>query len=324
MDNITLIGIFCGLSGGLAIAIGVVAVKRWWHRRRMLRKGRRGEQAVARALSSLDSRENILLNDILLPSPSAYKDTARPGTERTSQIDHILISTRGIFVIETKSLAGRIEGSEQAQYWRQHLSDSIRRFYNPLLQNVSHIRTLRRLLRDIDTDTFVSVTVFTEAWRLDLHADDIIIPRRLLPDRHIRRTLIPSERRNRHWWTAWLPTWFPEWLTGREIRLDERKIVVTLPDLATEIKRRPHILDREEMDDIAERIMAANRNSRSDRRHHIHYAKKVQKETLGSIRRGICPRCGGRLIIRHGRSGDFAACECYPDCRFTCAIDLLH
>ena len=35
------------------------------------------------------------------------------------------------------------------------------------------------------------------------------------------------------------------------------------------------------------------------------------------IRHNICPRCGGRLVLRDGRFGRFYACENYPRCTFT-------
>jgi len=30
-----------------------------------------------------------------------------------------------------------------------------------------------------------------------------------------------------------------------------------------------------------------------------------------------CPRCGGLLLTRNGRYGDFIGCENYPECRYT-------
>ena len=30
----------------------------------------------------------------------------------------------------------------------------------------------------------------------------------------------------------------------------------------------------------------------------------------------ICPRCGSRLALKHGRFGEFTACSSYPECRY--------
>jgi ssDNA-binding Zn-finger/Zn-ribbon topoisomerase 1 len=35
------------------------------------------------------------------------------------------------------------------------------------------------------------------------------------------------------------------------------------------------------------------------------------------ISNNICPRCGGKLIVRNGRNGNFYGCSNYPKCKFT-------
>ena len=34
------------------------------------------------------------------------------------------------------------------------------------------------------------------------------------------------------------------------------------------------------------------------------------------IARNICPRCGGKLVLRYGKYGQFYGCENYPNCKF--------
>lgn len=297
------IELLCGLLAGIALTLGILIIVVKWRQGRGARKGRRGEKIVARELKRLRGNGSIVLNDILL--------SAGPG--RTAQIDHIVVSRRGVFVIETKSLAGRISGSEHSQYWTQHLSTQSRQIYNPLLQNRGHIRTLRRLLKDYDEGLFVSMVVFTEAWRLDLNADDIVIPRRWLPDRRIARTFIPSERRRRRWWRR-----------GGEVRLDESQPVMMLDELVEEIERRPRILDRETVEEIAKAIEEADIQGRREGKGHTAYARETSRNITLGIRQGNCPRCGGRLIVKRGERGEFVGCENYPECRFTCPIDRLH
>ena len=53
--------------------------------------------------------------------------------------------------------------------------------------------------------------------------------------------------------------------------------------------------------------------------------KLVHKEMLQlpdtsaktSIKQGICPQCGGQLVLRHGRYDSFYGCDNYPKCKFT-------
>lgn len=66
----------------------------------------------------------------------------------------------------------------------------------------------------------------------------------------------------------------------------------------------------EEMDEIYNKIL----NAKSDitNKEHVKNIKNTQKE----IDQGICPRCGGRLIYRYGKYGEFVGCENYPNCKF--------
>ena len=57
-------------------------------------KGSLGEKQISKLLQSLDPDRFVLLNDLYIPREN--------GT--TTQIDHLLISDKGLFVIETKKL----------------------------------------------------------------------------------------------------------------------------------------------------------------------------------------------------------------------------
>lgn len=294
------ISLIAGGCVGAAVIVGVVAVRSWWRRGRAARRGKQGERQVAKAISKLKKKDFTCLNDVLLPSSS----------RNTSQIDHIIVSTRGIFVLETKSHVGRITGSEHAQYWEQRLPGQSRSFYNPLLQNHSHLKTLQKLFPSIPEDTFVSVVVFTEASGLSIRADKIVIERRLLPDKIIERTLVPSERVEKKWWRR-----------NKEVRLDDSKIVILLDDLIEEVKRRKKILSRDEIKEIAERIEEISIQDRQSRKDHTTYAKATAKNISREIRNGICPRCGGRLVVRKTDNGEFLGCENFPHCRFSSQLE---
>lgn len=36
-----------------------------------------------------------------------------------------------------------------------------------------------------------------------------------------------------------------------------------------------------------------------------------------AVRAGICPRCGGELVRRNGKYGEFIGCSNFPRCRYT-------
>ena len=54
----------------------------------------------------------------------------------------------------------------------------------------------------------------------------------------------------------------------------------------------------------------ANRQHKQD----AYIAREQKYEALSS---GKCPRCGGTLILRNGRYGEFYGCSNSPKCRFT-------
>lgn len=123
-----------------------------------LRHGREGERKVQHVLDSMKNNANIPFHDLLLPTAGGH----------TTQIDHLLISTRGIFVIETKSHYGIIQGNGQSRYWKQTAATYTHDFYNPLMQNASHVRHLHNLLRNFPTEWFISIVVFTDAESLKI------------------------------------------------------------------------------------------------------------------------------------------------------------
>ena len=89
------------------------------------------------------------LNNITLP-------LANGGS---TQIDHVIVSIYGIFVIETKNYKGWIFGNEKQRQWTQVIMGRKYKFQNPLRQNYLHIKTLADLL-ELDLSYFHSMIAF--------------------------------------------------------------------------------------------------------------------------------------------------------------------
>lgn len=77
----------------------------------------------------------------------------------TTQIDHIIVSRYGIFVIETKNMEGWIFGDEKQPQWTQSLYGKKYRFQNPLHQNYRHTKALEEFL-GLPASHFHSVVCF--------------------------------------------------------------------------------------------------------------------------------------------------------------------
>ena len=135
------------------------------HDKHRLTNGERAEMQVQKILESEFGRDHdyLLLHDLLIPKK-------HPDGEY-SQIDHLIISKFGIFVIETKSYGGFVLGHQEAAAKEWVIIDQgVRRnIYSPVKQNRGHIQAIKEQLLAmsppphlrINDDLFYSVLVFT-------------------------------------------------------------------------------------------------------------------------------------------------------------------
>lgn len=128
-------------------------------------KGRIGELTVSFILSFLDKDKNIILNDVMIPDNKGG----------TTQIDHIIISVYGIYVLETKNYIGWILGNEKSTYWTQVIYKRKEKLYNPILQNKGHVSALKKLLEDYNEMPFYPIVVFTGNSDLKLEVESDVI-----------------------------------------------------------------------------------------------------------------------------------------------------
>ncbi|WP_432472361.1 NERD domain-containing protein [Amphritea sp. HPY] len=87
------------------------------------------------------------------------KNVTLPTEDGTTQIDQIIVSQYGVFVIETKNMKGWIFGQANQPYWTQQIFKHKSKFQNPLRQNYKHVKTLETVL-DIDPSHIHSLVVF--------------------------------------------------------------------------------------------------------------------------------------------------------------------
>lgn len=113
-------------------------------------KGWFGEKMVHRALQQLDPVQYRVYHDLYLPHPTEAG---------TTQLDHVVVSPFGIFVIETKNFKGWIFGDENQRQWTQQIYRKKSRFQNPLHQNKLHVKALMKFL-DLAENQFLPVVFF--------------------------------------------------------------------------------------------------------------------------------------------------------------------
>lgn len=88
-----------------------------------------------------------------------FKNVTLPTIDGSTQIDHIVVSRYGVFVIETKNMKGWIYGSPQQKNWTQKIHRHTTSFQNPLHQNYKHTQALQAAL-NLDSGKVFSVVVF--------------------------------------------------------------------------------------------------------------------------------------------------------------------
>lgn len=101
--------------------------------------------------------------------PSEFKRISNlllKTAEGIEQIDHLVISPYGFFLLEVKSLAGLIVGEEEDPNWYQSINWRVKAFPNPLSVNLAHIETLQALIEVDETFPFFSFVTFNR--RCDL------------------------------------------------------------------------------------------------------------------------------------------------------------
>lgn len=124
---------------GIMILLGIYYTLKKYRQYTKWRTGRKGEKKVAAMLHSVSknpSNQFHVLHNVYLP---LY--------EKTTQIDHIVIGKFGVIVVETKHMGGNVYGSLEQKNWAKVTGRGSMTFYNPMMQNKTHIDCLLHILR---------------------------------------------------------------------------------------------------------------------------------------------------------------------------------
>ncbi len=150
----------------IGIGLAVFFVFTLWYFSLPTVKGKIGERKVKKIITKLSKdQKGIHLHDIMLGVG-----------DKSCQIDHIFITKKSAYIIETKNYRGRIYGNENDQHWYQtikyrnkvqgkrssyyktHIEKTP--FYNPINQNQTHIRRMLSHIPDIQNLTIYNLVVF--------------------------------------------------------------------------------------------------------------------------------------------------------------------
>ena len=250
------------------------------------KKGKVGEELTEGILKKLSKKNDIngrILRNVYIPKPDGG----------TSEIDVLYITTKGIFVIESKNYSGWIFGKEYDDYWTATLpagkGRSIKnKFYNPIKQNKGHIKYLSDFLQKEYPDKgykLFSLIVFSERCKFK----DISIKQSTYV---MQRNVLYSEM--------------------NKILKDEE---ISLTNV--------------QVDELYEKLNGLSKVDKDVKQNHIKAIqdkqpkKEKEVEPIESLK---CPVCGNDLVLRTAKRGvqkgnKFYGCSAYPKCKYIQNVD---
>ena len=109
-------------------------------------KGFIGETMISINLKKLIKKQGFVINNLIIEE-----------NDKSNQMDHILISKKGIFCVETKNYSGTIYGDDKRKEWTQVFNFGKQKynFYSPVIQNKNHIRSLNNIIKDYNINNVV-------------------------------------------------------------------------------------------------------------------------------------------------------------------------
>ncbi|MCC5804665.1 NERD domain-containing protein [Rossellomorea vietnamensis] len=230
-------------------------------------KGAIGERRVNSILTSLGEDYNIY-NDLYVPN----------GQGGTTQVDHVVTSPYGIFVIETKNYQGWIFGKENQRYWTQTIYQRKEKLFNPIWQNYGHIQALKSCIGKEDLEFIYSIIAFSQ--KATLKCKDDFTSARVITFGQLTKVI-------------------KEWNVQRITYSELKDINQVLEGLI--------ITDKKEKNELKKKHIKDIRNNRKDR----------DQKGKERIHQNVCPKCSGELTRRRGKYGSFYGCSRFPKCRYT-------
>ena len=258
----------------------------------------------------LDRKKYHLLHDLTLPTPNG-----------TTQIDHVLVSPYGVFVIETKNMGGWIFGDAKQPTWTQTFYRKKFRFQNPLRQNYLHVKTIQEVLALADEQIHSLVVFLGDAKFKTPMPDNVIkggvvpwVKRKqevLLSDEQVKVCIRKLEKQRLT----------PGYKTNKAhiANLNARHGKRGRSRVATTPKPVPATHQREETAGTAP--VAANEPvfTRTDLPNVAPQDELSGAKDVSGYVRKLCPKCSNPMVTRVDKRGalegeHFWGCSAYPKC----------
>lgn len=294
--------------------------------------GRYGEYLTYKNLENFENEGAKFLFNIYLPKEDG----------KTTEIDILMISSKGIFVFESKNYSGWIFGSEEQKNWYQTLATGRGKshkehFYNPIMQNRSHIKYLKAFLGE--QIPMRSIIVFSDRCKLKnikIKSNDICVVNRYnvapvvsgifkqTPNDLLNETEINNLFNKLYPYTQVDENIKKEHVDNINHDLNPQYICQTAPQEEQTIEP---FAERPQIDNTVTSI--ANNEKTKIEVTEIQSPENLETPTNEFINNEPqmfkCPKCNGHLILRTATRGtnsgkQFYGCSNYPKCRYIQSI----
>ena len=229
------------------------------------------------------------VHNILMQLPDEYlvMDDILLKTDRgTTQIDHIVVSKYGVFAIETKNYRGEIYGNDKREQWKQII-----------LTDVTYAKKWWK------TYTYVTKNYLYNPVKQALgHSYEIKKALNEWPNLKVIPIVAfvgsaDLSHINSQYHVIYGSNLLPTILSYKTVFLKDGD-ANRIHDLLFQLNVRDSVSNHE----------------------HVHNIERAKEEKETKISQGVCPNCGGRLILREGKYGRFYGCSNYPKCKYTLDI----
>ena len=227
----------------------------------------------------------LRVHNILAQLPEEYTlldDVILNTSSGTTQIDHVVVSRYGVFAIETKNYRGEVYGNDDRQEWTQIIATDV-----------------RYIKRWYKTYTYITKNHFYNPVKQAVsHANAI------------RRAL-----------SAWpYLSVVPIVVFAGEAALHvttQHHVIYDVQLLTTILNYNIQCLSDADVAQVVSCLTQKNIRGQLDNQTHVNNVYAAKRKMDSKIASDICPQCGGTLVLRQGRYGNFYGCSNYPRCRFT-------
>lgn len=127
-------------------------------------KGWIGEKIIAFFLTHLPKEQYTVLNNLLFQTEKG-----------TTQVDHVIVSVYGIFVVETKNYSGWIFGDDRSREWTQVIYRNKQKFMNPIHQNYAHIKAVESRTVAYSNLPIIGIVAFSPSCTLKTKANGNVV-----------------------------------------------------------------------------------------------------------------------------------------------------